>query len=231
LTDPCNPLKTNEEIIKDIAIGVCNKGNDLENLATIDEILKIVSEHGNINLESENFYSELSQLDCEEWKPPCWARVLGENKDKAKWFDDWCEKFKDFSFHYFESRGWTGTFDSQGLFPDEEWRYVIDPTNENYVIDMRHFLFVGFYLEQKTGVGNFAGDAIEIGQFLKGYQSGLNWQDYFSNRLGVSFSDWLLKNKKTKDIETENFSSLICEFLDSPIALNQRPLLNPQNCK
>ena len=177
---------------------------------------------------SLSFYEDLG---CSDKPKPCWTQVLGEQRNEAKRFDAWCAKFKGFSFEYFQSRGWTGPIDSQGLFPDDEWRYVIDPTNENYVIDMRHFLFVGFHLQQITGVGNFAGDVIEIGQFLKGNQSGLNWQDFFSNRLGVAFYKWMIKQDLKSEINSSTFAQLICEFLDSPEALNMRPFPNPQDCK
>lgn len=60
-------------------------------------------------------------------------------------------------------------------------RYIINP-NDNNVIDMRHMLFVGYKY------GGLGGKLIEFGQWVLGDPSGMNAQDFYSNRLGSNFS-------------------------------------------
>jgi hypothetical protein len=58
-------------------------------------------------------------------------------------------------------------------------RYIIDPKTGN-VIDMRHFLIIG-------SKGSLIGNGVEEFQYLKGYPSGRDPQDYYSNSLGYKF--------------------------------------------
>jgi RHS repeat-associated protein len=64
-------------------------------------------------------------------------------------------------------------------------RYVKDPANSSNIIDMRHFLVVGYY-------GGTYGLAVEMAQYWhqKGWEpegTAFNAQDLFSNRLGSEF--------------------------------------------
>jgi len=97
---------------------------------------------------------------------------------------------------------------------------------------MRHFLFIGAYLEMETGSRNALGDMIELGQlaFPHAADSGLNWQDFFSNRFGSSFARYLMENNIDWENPEANIAEQKCLYIDSPIALNQRPIPNPDNC-
>ena len=75
-------------------------------------------------------------------------------------------------------------------------RYVFDPLNPNAIIDMRHMLIVGKY-------GNLIGNTIEGFQWSNGQASGMDPQDFYSNRLGYRFynyvegrgaTGWLINN-------------------------------------
>ncbi|MEW6096924.1 MAG: RHS repeat-associated core domain-containing protein, partial [bacterium] len=66
--------------------------------------------------------------------------------------------------------------------PAEEYRYVIDPSNPNQVIDMRHFLVIGPY-------GEHVGLFVEISQLITAPGSALDAQDFLSNYLGQEFFD------------------------------------------
>lgn len=68
--------------------------------------------------------------------------------------------------------------------PNLDIRYVIDPKNEK-IIDMRHFLVVGYW-------GNIPGAIGEFGQlfFKNSRGSALNRQDFYSNYLGSKFFRW-----------------------------------------
>lgn len=164
--------------------------------------------------------------DCAIWEEPCWREVLGEHSASAVFFEDWCQNYSGFGFEDLNERGWFGPLNSQGGGPDLDWRYVIDPMNNNYVIDMRHLLYVGYYLEKLTGTGNAAGDLIELGQLNIGHTgSALNWQDFFSNRIGSAFRRYLEDND---DVNSENFVEQLCSFLQSPGNLYLRPTLNDE---
>ena len=54
-------------------------------------------------------------------------------------------------------------------------RYVVNPLDGN-VIDMRHMLIVGYKY------GDWGGKIIEFGQWIAGNPSGMNAQDFYSNR-------------------------------------------------
>ena len=66
-------------------------------------------------------------------------------------------------------------------------RYVINPNNQNEVIDMKHFFVVGHQ-------GEFVGLLFEIFQKIRGFNSAFDSQDFLSNYLGTKFYSEYNKN-------------------------------------
>lgn len=58
-------------------------------------------------------------------------------------------------------------------------RYVINP-HDGRVLDMRHMLVIGKYPSS-------AGNLLEIGQWAAGQASGMDRQDFYSNRVGYEY--------------------------------------------
>lgn len=58
-------------------------------------------------------------------------------------------------------------------------RYVINP-HDGRVLDMRHMLVVGNY-------PSIVGNLVEVGQWVNGQVSGMDRQDFYSNRVGYEF--------------------------------------------
>lgn len=73
---------------------------------------------------------------------------------------------------------------------EEYSRYIVDPKNSGYVIDMKHFLKAGFSGGLLSDLG---GDIAEVGQAVSANLAGESVvsagdpQDYYSNRLGTEF--------------------------------------------
>lgn len=70
--------------------------------------------------------------------------------------------------------------------PDEDFRYVEDPTNPDGVIDMLHFLESAQY---PWGSGEPIGAAWEVVQGLKRERSAFEREDFKSNFLGAVFQN------------------------------------------
>ena len=101
-----------------------------------------------------------------------WDKDLGDTHGKkAETLSKFYEKYKNYSIKSLKQLAWDAK-----LSP----RYVYDPLNKGVVIDMRHFIAVG-------GLGEGLGTAIEIFQSAFSQQSGMNYQDFYSNRLGHYF--------------------------------------------
>jgi len=74
----------------------------------------------------------------------------------------------------------SGNYKSTGQGPERSVRYVVDPGNQNQVIDMRHFLVVG----EK---GELFGLLVEMLQLSGDNPSSFDAQDFLSNTLGADF--------------------------------------------
>lgn len=67
-------------------------------------------------------------------------------------------------------------------------RYVRNPHDGN-VIDMRHMLIVGYQYSETLG------SLLEVAQWMRGLPSGMDHQDFYSNRLGSEFMQrWTISN-------------------------------------
>jgi hypothetical protein len=84
-------------------------------------------------------------------------------------------------------------------------RYVFNPQSGN-IIDMRHMLIMG-------NNGPLIGNLVEVGQSLKGLKSGMNAQDFYSNKLGYRFYRGYYNNRGAR-------------FLRNSIYINIKKLFN-----
>ncbi len=146
----------------------------------------------------------------------CWKQVLGKHRSKAVSMRSWCAHFNGMSMRDInDETNWFKKIFAG--FIDENWRYVIDPANSNYVLDMRHVIFVGFH------AGVTYGNMIEFSQTIAGNASGHDWQDYISNEIGNSFSTYFPKPSKY----SSDWAESLCSFLKDSRFFRLRPT---QNC-
>ncbi len=106
----------------------------------------------------------------------------------------------------------------QNALIDDEYRYVVDPVNPSYVIDMRHLLFVGVYL------GRGVGAIIEEGQAIMDDPSARKWQDYWSNALGDEFRRYMVKKSRHYAFNKNDIPIIdLCLYLQSSQSYKLRP--------
>jgi len=197
------------------------------------------------NILNSTIEATVLDVNCEDWNPPCWQEVLGYNINSAVIFEDWCARYSGLTFEQLNGGGWIPPLQTPA-FIEEDWRYIIDPTNNLYVIDITHVLFIGFWYESIIeGGGDLGGLATEIYQTISWKDildsdygnsgntgpnsSAFRWQDFFSNYIGVAFFKYL--NENNIDFENNtNFVDLLCGFLDSPESLFLRPFPDPNDC-
>lgn len=101
--------------------------------------------------------------------------------------------------------------------PSDDWRYVILESGK--ILDMRHVVIVG--IEYGTKLGTI----IEIGQNFTDRASANSKQDYFSNKIGEEFLEYLKKKspyynpkhstKNYGNIFEKNFSMYFKDFIES----------------
>ncbi len=145
-------------------------------------------------------------MDC--FVEPCWRRVLGENRSGAKSIDQFCDQYSGLRLKDLQDRNisWWGKFTSQENINDRGYRYVVDPRNSYYVLDMRHLMYVGAYLGVKVG------SLIEYGQEVLNNPSGNNWQDFYSNAMGHEFTKYF-KSRYGRISPGDMKINALCDFL------------------
>ena len=81
--------------------------------------------------------------------------------------------------------------------PDLNFRYVFDPLNPRAVLDMRHVLVVG-------KAGPIFGNLAEVGQLVIDSSSAFQRQDFYSNKIGYRFFNFIEGRLCNIDIATLN---------------------------
>nr|MDQ3396142.1 RHS repeat-associated core domain-containing protein [Bacteroidota bacterium] len=100
--------------------------------------------------------------------------------DRAVSWDDWVKANRGLTYDEIVSQE-----PSRNGFPGgPTLRYVFDPSNQNAVIDMRHLLIVG-------KMGPALGNANELLQLKTDPSSAMDPQDFYSNRLGYRFHNYV----------------------------------------
>lgn len=147
-------------------------------------------------------------FDSDCFVEPCWREVLGENKAASKSLSEFCDRFKGLTFDDLERDvPWLQNLTLQNQLIDDGYRYIRDPQNNDYVLDMRHVIFVGFYL------GVEIGSIIEEGQAILDNPSGNNWQDFYSNAIGNELESYIRKRLRSFYIKDNQPVSYLCDFL------------------
>jgi len=82
-------------------------------------------------------------------------------------------------------------------------KYIVDPTNPDYVIDMQHVCVAG----QFSVLGPLAGDYVEDNQGVS-TSTGGDPQDYYSNAIGAWLARRLLFEPSTDDIADQIYNHL-----------------------
>lgn len=111
-------------------------------------------------------------------------------RDSVTW-DEFKKINQGKSFSELANEKHSGTIITERGGPDSDYRYVLDPSVKNRVIDMRHALVIGSY-------GQLNGLLTEIGQVVFGYwDSAFQPQDFYSNKVGEGFFD-VIKSEALK---------------------------------
>ncbi len=107
---------------------------------------------------------------------------LSQHKEAAISAEDFIQHAKSHTFESLrdEADAARNANSASALGPAKDYRYVIDPSDPNKVIDMRHFLVVG-------SKGEGFGLGVEAVQGVFGNPSAFDPQDFYSNALGSRF--------------------------------------------